>query len=437
MDNIHFFNVPVPKTINSLRDFYNDYSALRSFVFYSVEKSGLLKNINKGSRILIKPNWVFQNQRETDEMCLTTHPNLVLAVLEYLLTMEPSNIIIGDSPLQSCDWGKLHSKAFLDYLSQIQRSTLIPIKILDFRNEKWEGKKKLQKSCREIEDFIEYNLGSASLLNILSLKGKKFRVGDYDSNITSKYHKLGVHKYLVTKEVIESDVIINMPKAKTHQKAGITNGLKNYVGTIGEKSYLAHHSSNLSDGGGDCYPGKNPVRRAAEKLSEISCQYKGSSIYFLLHYLSSIIWRLAPRSNYQSLSGSWYGNDTVWRMTLDIYNIIKFGTSSAELSDVSQRKMITISDAIISGQGEGPLLPMPLGLGLLAVSDNDAFLDILMASLFGFDYLKIPLLRYYSDEFTKELFHLYVDNKEITINELGNYALNASPPKGWINYIEK
>jgi len=31
--------------------------------------------------------------------------------------------------------------------------------------------------------------------------------------------------------------------------------MKNYVGAIGEKAYLAHYSSNLSKSGGDCFPG--------------------------------------------------------------------------------------------------------------------------------------------------------------------------------------
>jgi uncharacterized protein (DUF362 family) len=57
----------------------------------------------------------------------------------------------------------------------------------------------------------------------------------------AKTHHPGVHQYLVAKEVIEADIIINLPKLKTHRKAGVTCALKNLIGINGNKEYLPHH----------------------------------------------------------------------------------------------------------------------------------------------------------------------------------------------------
>jgi uncharacterized protein (DUF362 family) len=385
---------------------------------------------------LLKPNWVYHNVNENDRLCLTTNSNIILAVLEFVLQFRPASVIIGDSPIQSCNWELLHLNKFLLSIKNLEALNNIKIEVVDFRNEKWEQKQILKKQCRDKTDFVLFDLRSQSLLEPLSFKYKTFVVGDYDPEEIAKNHTIGTHKYLLAREVIEADIVINLPKLKTHQKAGITNGLKNYVGTIGEKAYLAHHSSNLSKSGGDCFPGNNFIRIASEWFSELSFKFRGKFLYLPVHYLSSIIWRFSPKSKYASLSGCWHGNDTVWRMTLDIVKIVQFGTITGELSDKIQRKIITVNDAIISGQGEGPLLPNPLPLGIISISENDAFLDMVMARLYSFDYMKIPLLKFSSSNFNNHNFHLLLDDKEIDFNELHKSAINATPPKGWEHFIE-
>lgn len=436
MNYVCLFNTPVDKTIACLSDLYSDYCKLKDFVFVSLDSSKLFSVISEKSKVLIKPNWVYNNLTKSDEICLTTHPNLILAVLEYVLLFKPARVIIGDAPVQSCNWTRLLSANFFNHVSALQAEHKVHIQVTDFRKEKWEDKRQQKKNCRSENEYIHFNLSSASLLDPLSVKNKEFCVGDYDPQITAANHTKGIHNYLIAKEAIESDIIINLPKLKTHQKAGLTNGLKNHVGTIGDKAYLAHHSSNLSPSGGDCYPGNNMFRRMSEYLSELSYKYTGNVLYYPFHYFSSVIWRLAPRSDYASLSGSWYGNDTVWRMTLDINKIVRYGSISGEIRKNAQRKIITISDAIICGQGEGPLEPIPLPLGILAISNNDGFLDIIMAFLLKFDYNKIPLLQHFSNEFMKSCYHLCIDNREISIKDLDKYSVKAIPSKGWKGFIE-
>ncbi len=436
MNSTWVYNVPCSKNLIALNEFYLDYENLKIYLFDLLKKTGVFNNIGPNKKILLKPNWVFHQTRKNDELCLTTNPNFILVVLEFILQFEPSSVIIGDSPLQSCIWELMHQDSFMAKINKLEKYNNTTIKVVDFRNEKWVQKLSVQKNCRNKGDFVLFDLKTDSLLEPLSYQEKKFIVGDYNPQETAKNHSKGTHKYLVAKEAIDADIVINLPKLKTHQKAGVTNGLKNYVGTIGEKGYLAHHSSNLSISGGDCFPGNNIIRKTSEYFSELSFKYRGEFLYFPLHYFSSILWRLAPRSIYASFTGSWYGNDTVWRMALDINKIINYGNINGEISNKIQREIITINDAIISGQGEGPLKPVPLPLGMVAISDNDGLLDMVMARLYSFDYKKIPILKYLSGEFNKHNVHLFLDDKEIDIYELDKFAVQAIPPKGWRNFIE-
>ena len=437
MRTVWVYNIPCDKDLIALGGFYEDYESLKTFLFDAINNSGIFDDIGINKKILIKPNWVYHDEIETDKLCLTTHPNVILAVLEFVLLLKPISVIIGDAPIQSCVWELLHSSNFRLKINELQEINNVSINVVDLRNEKWEQKRILQKNCRNKSDYILYDLTTDSLLEPLSVQNKTFRVGDYDPEETIKNHNKGTHKYLVAREVIDADIVINLPKLKTHQKAGITNGLKNLVGTIGDKACLAHYSSNLSKNGGDCYPGNNLIRKFAEYFKEISFKYKGKFFYYPFHYISALVWRIVPKSGYANLNGAWYGNDTVWRMVLDINKIISFGTLNSEISNIPQRKLITISDAIIAGQGDGPLKPMPHAMGMMSISNNDMLLDFVMAGLMGFDSKKIPLLRSFVNTPDNSESQVYIDGRELNLNDINNYSIKAIPPKGWVGKIER
>ena len=141
-------------------------------------------------------------------------------------------------------------------------------------------KERLQSEDR----FTLFDLGRQSLLEPISANGNRFRVAWYDPRLMARTHHPGVHQYLVAKEVVEADVIINLPKLKTHRKAGVTCALKNLIGINGNKEYLPHHRVGGSQSGGDCYPGNGAVKRALEYLSDR--QNLTSS------YAAGMLWRL-------------------------------------------------------------------------------------------------------------------------------------------------
>ena len=41
-----------------------------------------------------------------------------------------------------------------------------------------------------------------------------------------------VQEYCISEACLEADVIINLPKPKTHRKAGFTGALKNMIGVV-------------------------------------------------------------------------------------------------------------------------------------------------------------------------------------------------------------
>ena len=70
-------------------------------------------------------------------------------------------------------------------------------------------------------------------------------------------------------------------------------------------------------------------------------------------------------------AGAWYGNDTAWRMTLDLNNIIHYSDKNGIIKKDQQiRKNLVLVDGIIGGEGEGPLSPIKVETKSLIFSDN-------------------------------------------------------------------
>ena len=99
------------------------------------------------------------------------------------------------------------------------------------------------------------------------------------------------------------------------------------------------------------------------------------------------------------VEGSWSGNVTVPRMTLDLNRILLYGRADATLANQVQRRVLHIVDAVIAGQGDGPLAPLPLPLRLIMAGENALALDWVAAHLLGYDASRIPLLTLACEEY--------------------------------------
>ncbi len=179
-----------------------------------------------------------------------------------------------------------------------------------------------------------------------------------------------MHKYCISKALFESDVVISLPKIKTHQRTCITGGLKNIVGLNGDKDFLPHHRLGGTGNGGDCYEGKNHLRYWAELSQDAANRNQGTIFFRPWLKVSGLLWELSIPKEDDDLGAGWYGNDTTWRMVMDLNTIALYGKLDGSLSDEPQRVLYSLCDAIIAGEGDGPLHPEPFPMGIVSFSND-------------------------------------------------------------------
>ncbi len=357
------------------------------------------KVIGEGARVLIKPNFVMhENQGAGGIEPLVTHPSLVRAVSLAALRAGASQVMVGDAPVQGCDFDSLLSATGLDlWAADLMKSEPRFKGIHDFRRTTCvfvNGVRVASENLQDEDRFVLFDLGGESLLEPITDDRASFRVTCYDPRLMAKTHAPGRHQYLVARDVMEADVIINLPKLKTHKKAGVTCALKNLIGINGNKEYLPHHRTGGSGSGGDCYPGKSRVKRALEYTLDRQNQAASFATGRLWQELAVNLTRVSTRAGDElGVEGSWSGNDTIWRTGLDLNRILLYGRSDATLADTAERRVLHLVDAVVAGQGDGPLRPDPLALGLIFMGSNAAAVDWVGAQLLGYDPARIGIVR--------------------------------------------
>lgn len=357
------------------------------------------KIVPRQARVLIKPNFVLhENQGPWGLDAVVTHPAIVRTVAEKVLQSQPSEVIVGDAPVQGCDFDRLMQLTGLgDWAAEMASRDSRFLGIRDFRRTACvfeNGVRHAEENLKPEENYVLFDLGEESLLEPVTDQNSNFRVTCYDWRLLAQTHSKGRHRYLVAREVMEADVVINLPKLKTHKKAGITCALKNLVGINGNKEYLPHHRLGGTQNGGDCYPGGSLINRALEFALDRQNIADSSSAVKVWNSLSIQLDRARRLTGDKiGVEGSWSGNDTVWRMALDLNRILIYGRADGTLADTPQRRVIHIVDGLIAGQGDGPLSPEPLPLGLMMGGTNAAAIDWVGARLLGYDPAKIPIVR--------------------------------------------
>ena len=429
-----FFSSEEERSLSALGNIYSDRENL-----YTSVKSLLLSHLKladfEGKAILLKPNLVKQNDNPLDEICLFTHPNLILATLKVILECSPKSIVVGDAPIQDCHWEKMLRQEFYDEVDALSRQFKVPISIRDFRKVIFDSAtNEFGKSKRTDNDYLIFDVGDKSWLEPITGKKIKFRVTNYDPARMKLSHSKGMHRYCVAKEIFESDVVITMPKTKTHRMACLTNSLKILVGMNGDKDYLPHHRIGSKSQGGDCYKSFSLYRSCSEWLLDFSNKHRGDFVFKVARRLSSILWNLSKPDNEVSVNAGWYGNDTVWRMVMDLNYIAHYGKSDGTLSNEPQRVMYTLCDGIVGGQGSGPLQPDPLALGLLSFSNDPYLMDEVMGYIFGLEVQKVPLLREAKRLNANKEKEYLLNGMIVSLDELKALKTEVVLAPGWVNY---
>jgi hypothetical protein len=244
------------------------------------------------------------------------------------------------------------------------------------------------------DQYVLFDLGSDSLLEPITDSSGSFRVTQYNPTHMVRTHGPGRHQYLVTRAAIDADVVINLPKLKTHKKAGVTCALKNLIGINGNKEYLPHHRVGGPVAGGDCYPGRSRIKQALEYAFDRLNQADSERTRLFWQKMTGALERiLSATGDRLGVEGSWHGNDTIWRTCLDLNRILLYGRPDGSLAGEPQRVVIHVVDAVIGGHGDGPLAAQPLPLRLLLAARNAAAVDWVAAQLLGYDPQRIPIAR--------------------------------------------
>lgn len=355
--------------------------------------------IEPGARVLIKPNFVLHHNQSNGGMDpMITHQSVVRAVVQAALQTEAAEVVVGDAPIQTCDFAALLETTGLGAWAQSMTKADSRFKgVKDFRRTTAQyvnGVRVAEENKLPEDEFVLFDLASESLLEPITDDTEDFRVTCYDPRLMAKTHAKGRHRYLIARDVLEADVVINLPKLKTHKKAGITCALKNLIGINGNKEYLPHHRIGGADLGGDCYPGKSRVKSmleyAADQQNLTDSGTKGRVWGGVATQLNRVLHLMGDNLG---IEGSWSGNDTIWRTGLDLNRILIYGGVDGSMAPSACRRVVHLTDAIVAGQGDGPLSPQPLPLGLLFAGNNAACVDWFGAQLLGYDPQLLPIVR--------------------------------------------
>ena len=407
-----------------------------------------------GNTVLIKPNMVLHiNDSQCGEDCLYTNPSLVAVMIEYswLALKGQGKIVVGDAPLQECNFEMLITQSGYKDMIDYYISKGVNIELVDFRNVKTYEKDGLHYlQSKEEKKGVIVRLDENSAFSGLSQdRINNLRITNYDPRILQKHHSKSKHEYNVSKYVLDADVIINMPKPKTHRKAGVTIALKNLVGINANKEYLPHHTIGSIEEGGDSYSTKNNYLKRANEVLDMKNELMHDGDMELAaiadKLYDSLLNKGIEQENERYWEGSWFGNDTIWRTITDLNRILMYVDKRGAIQKTHQRKVFIVGDMIVSGQKEGPLEPVPIYPGVIAMGFDSLFFDRVVCSVMGFDYKKIPSL--YAKELLKrdltisnsEEYEIVSNNKEWNGRTceyiVQNSSLKFEPTMGWIDKI--
>jgi len=408
-----------------------------------------------GGLAVIKPNWVLHDNPSGGGLdCLITHRSLVYrTALHCARALEGrGRIVIGDCPIQECDFQALLEKTRIgEIVGRLRRAYPgVEIEIQDWRLTtlpRVAGKGAGYTPCRQTlhdqaqslaENYQELDAGNESFLEGVSEYANRFRVTMYKPSLMHAHHQPGVHRYLLRKEPLQADLLINLAKMKTHAKAGLTGAMKNLVGLNGHKEYLPHHVKGSYFTGGDSFFQDNHFAAWAEDVYDLwwegHNERSALGNWLLSHAYQACRAACRLTGGGRVSPGGWSGNDTVWRMTLDLNHLVYFGPCQP-------KRILNIVDGIIAGEGNGPLKPTAKQAGVILAGENPAHVDAVIGRLIGYNIHRIPTVFHAVCHRRSKFGGLAFDRIPVFLLEKGGAAialdwhkispLGFTPPPNW------
>jgi len=412
--------------------------------------------VPKKGKVVIKPNFVsIKNHHialNRDRLNgVTTHPSILRPLIDYAFKAvgKKGKISIVDSPIEAADFEEtveaLNISHMVNYLKTEREYPLELIDLRDFRvvpkmfiNSLNIGERSLNigffKKLDLTGDPRGYTIvdlkkdSEYSLLNDEKLDRLRFYKPHFKE--PTKHHDKIKNEYSIPNTVLEADFIVNVPKLKTHKKAGVTLAMKNLIGLINRKNWLPHYTEGVAPKG-DQYP-KRPsfVEKFEHLLSVVPVSNKNSIIirFPKVDHKTGAV-RVPIRD------GNWSGNDTLWRAILDICRIILYADEQGVIRDTQQRKILSIVDGVVAGEGEGPIGAMPKKCGILIGSFDMVAADVIATKIMGFDPKRLLSIQKAPEHDKYPLGTSDISKIEVIPQKMINLNLRFKPPKGWRTYI--
>jgi len=363
--------------------------------------------VRPAQHVILKPNFVKGEHPlgRPGVLSMITHASILRPLIDYVLlaTCGDVRITICDAPLQSSVWDDIIEQSGTAALLQYYASRGIDIQLVDLRREVSFLNEEKVICAREVRErdplgYVAVDLKERSALAPVLNTGP-LEITDYPLRSVSEHHNAQKNEYLISRTILSADFFLCVPKLKTHKKTGISVAMKNLIGIIGDKSWIAHHRRGAPGNGGDEFPHARVVPlmqyrlwsqlKANPALAPAATMVKRLYQQVALRgkKLDEVRMDIAPDS--QVFEGSWYGNDTLWRCVLDLNTILFFADKDGNLHDAPQRNYLALVDGIIAGEGEGPMQQTPRPAGMVLASTHPLACDYAAARLMGYDPMKI------------------------------------------------
>jgi len=432
--------------------------------FGSASWNPLGEIIRPGMTVVIKPNFVLSRHADGKDLySIITHPSVLRAVADYCwIALEGrGEIIIADAPQYNCDFSELLRHTGLDSVSRFFDNFQGPkVSYRDLRA--YWSKGRHFPSMKEglggdPGGRVRVDLGKVSCLygkpNVDQLYGAV-----YNRDETIRNHRGDTQAYEISGTILRADVVISIPKLKVHKKVGVTLNAKGLVGIATNKNTVVHYTLGSPDEGGDQYPEGlfNSVERGLIKTerwmydhflaaNSKPLEFLHRSIYWLHNHTTRRLGLKVAEHKRLLDAGNWYGNDSAWRMTVDLLRILYFADREGRIQDKVQRRLFSFVDGIVGGDGNGPLTPDPKPSAVLIAGENPLAVDLVATRLMGFDSQK---LKVYSQALADERHDFGVRRMEdvevVTsrgdwkdcISDSSSRFLDFRPHPGWVNQIE-
>jgi len=432
-----------------------------------------------GATVLIKPNWVrHYHVTGADLFSIITHPSVLRPIVDYaFLAVGPAGRIhVMDAPNFDADFDVLDRLCHLRELEQVLQGRGVPVRVGDLRSlvvrlDRGVVVERTRRRQWETEG-VEIDLGADS--ELADLRGSLNRLfgSDYDRRVTIGFHHASggaaeKHCYRIAARALEADLVISVPKLKTHKKTGVTLNMKNMIGINTDKNYIPHYRVGSPADGGDEFPDtpvwskrlrRRVIRGAIDYgLARLGRPGERAAHQFMRQWTErkrptlereagrrldpiDVFYRTVQGDDWRT--GNWWGNDTCWRCALDMNKILLYATPDGRLPGDRQRRYLSLVDGIVGGDEDGPMAATPRPEGVLLAGFDPLTVDSVATEAMG---LRTDRVRDQVRGWRLTRFPIASPGVRITVRSnwpawqdgiLPGTDLRFRPHPAWVEYLE-